>query len=368
MKDVAIFIGRFSPLHNGHLSVIYKAFAVAKKLVIIVGSSGGPRTLRNPFLFEERRDMIMSSIPETFKSNIAIVPLEDSLYNDELWTKNVQAAVAHAYEQLYGPWSPLALTKANATLIGHQKDHTSFYLKMFPQWDSTAIDNYENLSSTDIRNALFSLQAEDIKELSQDIHYPFVKTSAGTFLTGDWVFSKPVHEAIFNIFVKTKEYKKLVEEYNFINKYKKQWENSPYAPTFVTVDSVVVQSGHILLVRRKSEPGKNLWALPGGFIASHEKIVDAMLRELKEETKIKVPIAVLRGSIVKKCVFDDPNRSMRGRTITHAFLIVLPPSKELPQIKGSDDAEEAKWVPLAKVKMSDMFEDHMSIINSMVCE
>ena len=58
----------------------------------------------------------------------------------------------------------------------------------------------------------------------------------------------------------------LVEEQAYIKRYKDIWADAPYAPTFVTTDAVVIQSGHVLLVKRRTAPGKGLWALPGGFL------------------------------------------------------------------------------------------------------
>jgi bifunctional NMN adenylyltransferase/nudix hydrolase len=105
--------------------------------------------------------------------------------------------------------------------------------------------------------------------------------------------------------------------------------------------------------------------MPGGFLNVGERIRDAVIRELREETGIKVPDKVLRGSIVAQDVFDDPNRSARGRTITHAFLIKLEDGP-LPRIKGMDDADKAWWEPIANLKREDFFEDHLDIIISML--
>jgi len=63
-------------------------------------------------------------------------------------------------------------------------------------------------------------------------------------------------------------------------------------------------------------------------------------------------------------VFDAPGRSLRGRTVTHAFYIDLAPGP-LPKVKGQDDAAKAKWFTLAEFeKMEEvMFEDHFHIVN-----
>jgi bifunctional NMN adenylyltransferase/nudix hydrolase len=149
--------------------------------------------------------------------------------------------------------------------------------------------------------------------------------------------------------------------------YKKQYSSLPYAPVFVTTDAVVICSGHILMIRRKSEPGKGLWALPGGFLNAQtdRSIQDAMIRELREETGIKVPSPVLIGNINKVRVFDAIDRSTRGRTITHVFKIDLPDGV-LPKVRGIDDADKARFMPLSELDSAVCFEDHFEIISSLI--
>ena len=334
--DLAVFIGRFEPFHVGHEAVIREGLSQANKMVVIVGSSGGPRSYRNPFTYEERVKMIKGAFGADAR-RIITMPLEDTIYNDEKWVKDVQEAVQKAFVEAYGGWHPMA----KVALIGHQKDNTSFYLKLFPQWASIPVQDQRNISATTIRESYFSNMQWIETDMLPDSTVEFLRE-----------------------FKKTDAFLNIVDEYTFVNRYKESWKVAPFPPTFVTVDAVVVQSGHVLLVQRGARPGKGQWALPGGFLNQDEKIVDAALRELREETKIKVPAPVLKGSIVASKVFDDPHRSSRGRTITHAFLVHLPPG-ELPKVKGSDDAEKAKWVPLAEVKRSEMYEDHYDMILSM---
>lgn len=335
--DMAVFIGRFQPLTKGHTQVILKALERAEKVVILVGSAFAPRNYYNPWSFEERKQMILAAFPQD-ADRLIIKPIEDSLYNNEKWVKNIQEAVHQAFVEAKGAWHPLA----KVALIGHSKDNSSFYLKLFPQWDNIEVANYHNISATNIRNWYFSDQASYFTKTSADI-----PASTRDFLEQ---------------FVATPDWQQIKDEYDFVAKYKKSWEAAPYPPIFVTTDAVVVQSGHILLVQRGHFPGKGLWALPGGFLNPGEAIVDGVIRELKEETKIKVPVPVLKGSIVAQRVFDDVHRSSRGRTITHSFLFQLNADHALPKVKGSDDAAFATWVPLSQVTRQMMFEDHFDII------
>ena len=111
-----------------------------------------------------------------------------------------------------------------------------------------------------------------------------------------------------------------------------------------------------------------MWALPGGFINADETLENACLRELREETRLKVPEKVIRGSIKKHKTYDAPDRSARGRTITTAYLIELDDSLDLPYVRGGDDASKAKWFSLAEFYSlsNQMFEDHWSIVRNLI--
>ncbi|MBF2097002.1 MAG: bifunctional nicotinamide-nucleotide adenylyltransferase/Nudix hydroxylase [Gloeomargaritaceae cyanobacterium C42_A2020_066] len=336
---LSVFIGRFQPFHLGHLHVVETGLASTRHVLVLVGSAGQARSHRNPFTFAERATMIQRALgrPE----RVHIEPLLDHPYNDAQWMQDVQATVAATLKRLgHGEDAPVAL-------LGHCKDHTSYYLKLFPQWQGIEAQNIGNLSATPMREALF---ADPVA---------WLYTQASHALPAE------VH-AFLTEFVGSPSYRALAEEYAFIHRYRQQWAASPYPPTFVTVDACVVQSGHILLVKRRSQPGEGLWALPGGFLHGQERIEDSMIRELREETRLKVPDPVLRGSIVTQRVFDDPHRSARGRTVTHAFLIHLKPDLKLPEVKAASDAREARWWPLAEICPDQMFEDHAAIIENLV--
>ena len=344
--DLAVFIGRMQPLHNGHIQNINNALKIADNVLVVVGSANQPRTPKNPFTVGERTQMIKAVFPQ---DRVQVEGVED-YYPDALWLKDVQTV---AHKHIIGAGIE-PFTDAKVAILGHDKDHTSFYLNEFPTWDFIEIgerlrkDGTSNIiDATAIRNAYF----------------------AGTVI---WLDQVPVEVAAFlEKFHNTPEYNLLVEEQEYIIRYKEEWEAAPYPP-FVTTDAIVIQSGHVLLVKRRTAPGKGLWALPGGFINEEERLEEGVIRELREETKLKVAKRVLEGSIKHKhtTVFDAPNRSLRGRTITNAFLIYLRSQPKLPKVRGADDAEEAKWFPLNVVDAmgSILFEDHKLIIQTMVAK
>ncbi|MEM7570350.1 MAG: bifunctional nicotinamide-nucleotide adenylyltransferase/Nudix hydroxylase [Pseudomonadota bacterium] len=347
------FIGRFQPFHLGHKHVVDEALALAEHVIVLVGSANVARSPRNPFTFEERAVMLQDVYRYEIETGRLIVrPLDDVAYNDIAWTTQVQREVAstildHANKGgvvLHG------LGDYKIGLVGYGKDGSSYYLKMFPDWGSENIKpRFETLGSTDIRTAYFRGNAT----LPHDNCPKEVVRFLDDFRTRE-------------------EFTRLVQEVAFVKEYKSKWAQAPFEPVFVTVDAVVVQGGHVLLVRRGQDPGKGLLALPGGFVNPDEPLRNSVVRELKEETQIAdtkgpIPPAMLSSFLEDSAtrVFDDPYRSARGRTITHAFLFRLPERKTLFKVKGGDDAAHAEWYKIGDLDPRDFFEDHWFILQEM---
>ena len=329
--DYLVFIGRFQPFHLGHKEVIDRALELSNKVIVLVGGYGKARSPRNPWTFEERQQFIRS----VYSTNrINIKPLKDFTYNDSLWLQSVQDIV---HQTIKEEGLPYGVSQPKIGLIGCNKDHTSYYINLFPQWGNEAVHFVNPINATDIRVALFE---SDVIEYS--------------------MLPKSVAQQVEQFGVQ-----ELRREYEYYKNYKEAFSKNPYETQHLTADSVVIQSGHILLIKRRSEPGKGLWALPGGFKNPTETFKQAALRELKEETKIKVPLPVLEGSITATFDADNPNRSERGVVVSKVFKIELKPG-ELPKVKGEDDAERAKWVPLSELREDLMFEDHYHIIRELV--
>jgi bifunctional NMN adenylyltransferase/nudix hydrolase len=347
--DYLIFIGRFEPFHNGHAAVARHALQRARKLVFLIGSADTPRTIKNPWSVAERAVMIQSALAE-HADRLLIRPLRDHLYNESQWIAAVQRAVADAVKADSGDATRPAAsaTGPRIGLIGQDKDASSYYLREFPQWPLVDVRRTETLSATELRRYLFEANQLD---------------SHGGLMLIRANVPGPVFDMLDAFRKNSPAFKQLVAEYQFIEKYRAAWAAAPYPPTFVTTDAVVVHSGHVLLVRRRAEPGKGLWALPGGFVGQDEGLLDACLRELREETRLKLPLPVLKGSLKHQHVFDHPERSLRGRTITHAFHFDFP-AGELPDVRGGDDAEKARWFAVSEaLEMGpQLYDDHLHIL------
>jgi bifunctional NMN adenylyltransferase/nudix hydrolase len=335
--DFLVFIGRFQPFHNGHKHVIEEALTQSKRVIVLVGSPNVPRSYRNPWTYEERVEMIQKSFTQEECKRIDFNPISDMTYNNTAWTAQVQEEVKNV------TWNFRAGKDQKIGLIGYSKDNTSFYLKMFPQWGSINVEQKVVYNATDIRRQYFTRNPHVPREICPE--------PVANFLA-DFLYAE--------------DFKKLVSEQEYIRNYRKQQEVYPYPITFNTSDAVVIQSGHILLIERKAAPGQGLLALPGGFLDPGETLFEGAIRELRQETGLKVPEKVLRGSFKRKETFDDPNRSDRGRVITQAFLFELEPQLELPKVKGSSDAKRAFWAPIGQLNPKLMFEDHFFIAHYML--
>lgn len=364
MKEkVYVYIGRFQIAHKGHEAVITHAAEKADRLVLLVGSADLARDPKNPFTFDERKSVLEAMaqriVSEQWSQGrsvtVDILPVHDYTYNNTKWLKEVQNQVRSV------------TSSTDITLVGCRKDGdtSTFYLDFFPQWKQDFIKEFEGtedvtvkpygevhttgaISSTKLRNQYLSTKQVP----------PCIPQETVEFLEKFKVRSPEILD-------------NLVNEHNFVVRYKEQMNTQlPYNNIpFLTGDALVVCAGHVLLVKRRTYPGKGLWALPGGFFDAwtDQTQVDTALRELKEETKIQVPYKTLKGSIVKVDEFGDFERSLRWRLITKCAYIKLD-GATLPNVKGSDDAEKAFWVPLSEITKNRhmFFEDHYSIIDTMI--
>jgi len=124
------------------------------------------------------------------------------------------------------------------------------------------------------------------------------------------------------------------------------------------VDIVIEENSRILLVRRKYEPFKDHLEPPGGFVDEGEKVEDAAIREVREETSLDIELVDILG------VYSDPKRDPRGHTVSTVFI-----AKAIHNNNGkikavpNDDAAEIKWLSIDSVDKEKLGFDHRLILS-----
>lgn len=335
-KPIAVFIGRLSGLHEGQMQNIMHGLMNYERLIVFIGSVNTRRTEKNPFTYEERRDVLYESVPSQFHNKLSVLPLCDHNTYDEWLT------------EIYSRLSAFSIDVNDCTLVGHRKDKsTAEYLDII-RMPLDEIENYKEINATEIRKSYF----ED------GIISPMLTPAAANF---------------FRTFKLTTHYNSLQKEFVYYNHIEpKRFEDYPYKEdlNFVTTDAVVTCAGHVLLVKRDSDSGDDVWALAGGFKKSTLTCFDNAIKELYEETDIDIPERTIRLAATSKDgkVFDSPTRCQGYPRVTHAyhFNVQLDHKGKLPRVRSLNtkecDTKEARWFTLAEIREMYLYDDHKEII------
>ena len=340
--STAIVIGRFQPFHLGHKAMVEKALEVASNVIVVIGSTGCWPDLKNPFSVDERTNMIRAVFPGL--TNLSIVSVEDHPYDDERWAQDLRDVVG------------TQRVDDEVFLIGNKKDHSSFYLDMFPDWKFVEVAEVKGVNigcridATLIREFMF--EPRNPRLVLEGLLPSAVSSVLGDCITDDR--AAQLHAEATHV---------LDHRHDWDCRAVRRWGG----PILTAADALVHDSTHILLIRRKGPVGAGALALPGGFVNVGERIVDAAIRELKEETGVEIHVREHSGGPSGDYVvaFDNPRRSLSGRTVTHVLQHNVYRRYELSTPVAGDDAEWAGWVPIAELDSlkSQFFSDHFHIIN-----
>ena len=214
----AVLIGRFQPPHRAHLALIRQALGSAAEVVIVLGSARSARTARNPLSDAERISLIRAMLDEEGIDlrRVRLETVPDAFYNLPMWVRSVRQAVRDAH----------------AVLLGFEKDASSFYLKLFPEWQAAPPGFTSGLNATDLREAMY---------------------------TGDWatvgVAVTPAVLSGLRAFARTPDFAE-------VQRCREATLALAAAGPIRTVGTLLVSEGQMLLRPRTDQPGRGLWAIP----------------------------------------------------------------------------------------------------------
>lgn len=300
---LALIIGRFQPLHEGHLDLINHALEAADKVLVLVGSTNKLPDFKNPFSYEERLQLLEG----VYASNLDVQfrPLPDRDTDDE-WASDVIGHVLSIEED-----------PTEVMLFCNPRDE-AFYRKtlVFPV---TTIDNVK-ISATDIRN--------------------------------QWYFDSLISQAVPPVTRKLLEecadYPRLRMEYTTTTHMAdRKTQGHPFGNPMEPVSfAVIIQDGQVLLGRRGGPRGAGQMGLPGGFVENTETTLDACMRETKEELGLDLKGLISNGQAVCMAQAVSENLGDLGvRTLGVNYLFVIKEGITLDITLDNKETTGYSWVP-----------------------
>jgi 8-oxo-dGTP diphosphatase len=118
----------------------------------------------------------------------------------------------------------------------------------------------------------------------------------------------------------------------------------------IGVGAVIICNGEILLEKRKGEPGRGKWTIPGGLVELGEGAEQTVMREVREETNLEVEDPKLID-VVNNVTLDEDGR-IKYHFVIVDYFVKLKGGK----LKAADDAAELRWVRFSEVEKYDLTE------------
>jgi bifunctional NMN adenylyltransferase/nudix hydrolase len=354
IKSVHVLSDDFQWLTPKHIEAVDKAASSADLIMFLVADADAHRSIVSPFTFEERSDLIKAAFPQLWNSGrISIVDVPSQLYTTQPYGYDFEAIDEELYVLLNSPYQ-----KKQDIRVTVQGREMVVAATIKPEW--LYID-------------------DEIKDLNEQI------TSLDNYFSSNEPLAHgSAHSDLLDAFKKTDDFVELQHEYKDKHFILKNFGEGP----FHTADAICTIDDQVLLITRKKAPYRHTLATPGGLLDPGEDAVTAAIRELLEETEMRVPSYVLTGeptsedadwvlvtedflkSKLKKDVQQFTNtlynvRDPRGDYRANALWFDLSGLPVTPRVLGKDDAEKANWASKDDLTTSSMAFDHFAILCSM---
>jgi len=350
---MGVMIGRFSFIHRQHERTLQIMAAENDFILVQIGSANRCESKKNPHRYAIRA-MIMTEVLKRLKPNgqFRVVALNDTLYNEDRWKTRVYAHGEQYAEQV-------GVHPERITLYGTDKDESTYYMNSFPQWKVKALDKVEDIDATRLREIWFKA-AQTVSNGQNQSLKNYLVPEMYEYLRNVHKFNKPLQNDWHYLTVKEPE----------------KYKDYPYPDSLNVMcgDAVVECAGHILTVTRSGELGYGQIALPGGHKNKNETAFNAAIRELFEETNLRVPDQTVLNCVRQTKLFDHPGRTLSSvpKSTLGVHIKIELWKGEFPRAKGGDDAAHPtlpnggiRWIPKYDIISGrvQMWDDHNDIVD-----
>lgn len=305
-NKTALWVGRFQPTHLGHLDGAKQIQEQGiEKLIIGIGSAQEKNTLKNPFTFQERKEMLKLGLNKTLNIDYEIVPIPD-MPTDKQWLSYIQNLFPGKSE---GKWEDKKVGKRylfETVFSGNPWVQNCFEKDVEVK---SLNENRVSISASNLRSKLGNFE-EILEETTQEISNYLDSISAG--------------ERIQKLIPKPR---------------------NPYLAT----DGIVEYRGGIVLIERLNEPFG--YALPGGFVDYGESGEHAVVREMREELGLDFKIKKQLG------FYSDPTRDPRNHVASVVYI-----GEGQGNLGAYDDAKSSIIVSPEDALKLDLVFDHRKIV------
>ena len=342
---VAVIPARMQMFTKAHEQLIIEAGKLADLVIVALGSTNVASSIKNPFDYDFRSDVIYHWSNEYGKlgSGLCINIPDTPELSDWVYSLKINASLS--YEEQMGYDAP---NSNEIILVGSSKDNDGTMRGEWAEklgWDCHNVEPFKNeygelLNATDIRKSYFR------------------RPSFGTEYIS-WHKMVPVScIGIYEDFMKTDSYARLREEYAEIEHNKSKYGTGPH----LTGDALIFklsETPKVLLITRGGKVGNGLLAMPGGYLDPGETFNETIIRECKEEINVDLSKQVVKH----QRILDNPSRDLRGRIISVANVYYMSEShaNEM-EFKAGDDALSYGWYKLEDIKENACFADHYHVI------